>query len=535
MIRILLDGAIVYDSRLEDYDLQTLKTNTGLNKGGTATITMPPGHPSYDSFTAYKSIVEIYRDSKLKFRGRPLPPADNFHNMRTVTCEGELCFLRDAQLRPYLFQDSPANVFREVLAEYNRQADSNRRFTVGSVTVVDANDYIRLESEEAENILVVVNKLLERCGGYVTFTTDSSGNRGINWLAELTYRSSQPIEFGENLLDFSRDSSTNEELATAILPYGAKDEETGQRLTIESVNGGLDYIVDEEARALRGFILGHQVWDDVTQASNLLRKAQEWLNLNRNIITSLRLTALDLSYMDRSIDSYEVGDKIPVKSKPHKVDEDFLLTEREEDLLNPAGGSIILGKDRRTLTGADVAGDSQNTNALRKITHQIKADYTTDVAKAVQTSAQTLTSLINQTSESLRLMVSEDYITNDQLTQSVGSQMTQLADQFLFEFEELRAVVDAANSDNRTSFNELYSYIRFNDGAITLGSSENSITLVIENDRISFQKNGLEFGWWDGEDFHTGNIVVEVNERAQFGNFAFVPRSNGSLSFLKVK
>ena len=51
---------------------------------------------------------------------------------------------------------------------------------------------------------------------------------------------------------------------------------------------------------------------------------------------------------------------------------------------------------------------------------------------------------------------------------------------------------------------------------------------------IEFRKNGVAIGWWDGTDFHTGNIVVEVQERAQFGNFAFVPRTDGSLSFLKV-
>ena len=60
------------------------------------------------------------------------------------------------------------------------------------------------------------------------------------------------------------------------------------------------------------------------------------------------------------------------------------------------------------------------------------------------------------------------------------------------------------------------------------------MTLELDNDMIKFKKNGVQFGWWDGVDFHTGNIVVEVNERAQFGNFAFVPRSDGSLMFLKV-
>lgn len=535
MIQMHIDGVLAYDSRLEDYELQALRVQTGLNKGGTATIGLPPGHPAYGSFKPYKSIVEIRRDDKLKFRGRPLPPSDDFNNQRTVVCEGELCFLRDAQHRPYLYQDTPANIFSAVLGVYNSQADVEKQFKVGTITVTDANDYVRLESEEAEDILAVVNKLLDRCGGYVVFTTDSDGARVINWYAELGYRSSQVIEFGENLLDFSRDSSTNENLATAILPYGAKDPETGLRLTIESVNDGSDYIVDEDARTLRGFILATKTWDDVTDPANLLRKSQEWLTTNRNIVTALRLSALDLSHFDKSLDSYEVGDKIPVLSKPHNVDEDFMLTEKEEDHLDPKNGGITLGKDKRALTSADVAGDDWTRGELHKVTHEIKAEYTANIAKAVQTTEETLATLIQQTSESILLEVSQTYTTNEQLTAAVSSSMTQFADQFLFEFEKLQTTVDANDADSRALFEEIYSYISFEGGDIKLGNSESAITLTIENDRISFKKNGQEFGWWDGVDFHTGNIVVEVNERAQFGAFAFLPRSNGSLSFLKVK
>lgn len=437
-----IDDELAYDSRLEEYDLQTLKAKTGLNKGGTATIGLPPRHPSYNSFIAYKSIVEIRRDGILKFRGRPLPPSDDFHNQRTVICEGEFCFLRDAQHRPYIYQDSPANIFTQVLGVYNSQAEPERRFKVGTVTVTDANNYIRLESENPENTMTTVNKLLERCGGYVTFTTDASdGKRVINWEAELGHRSSQVIEFGENLLDFSSDGSANEELITALLPYGAKDEETGLRLTIESVNNGLDYVVDEEARQLRGFILGTKTWDDVTQPSNLLRKAREELLIRRNLITSLRLTALDRSYIDNNMDSYEVGDLIPVYSKPHKLDEDFLLTEKEEDFLDPKNCNIVLGKDKRSLTGASADSEAKRQDEMNKVKEEVKTDYVANIDKVVQATAQTLTSLIEQTSEALRLMVSAEYTTNAQLTEAVSSQMTQFADQFLFEFERLEAVV----------------------------------------------------------------------------------------------
>lgn len=73
--------------------------------------------------------------------------------------------------------------------------------------------------------------------------------------------------------------------------------------------------------------------------------------------------------------------------------------------------------------------------------------------------------------------------------------------------------------------------------------SVNEIKLLVDNNGIGFYKGEIDesnlednrFGFWDGNYFYTGNIAVEVGGRAQFGNFAFVPRSNGSLSFLKVR
>lgn len=538
MIQVYADSVLAYDSRLRDsgvdYTLLGLTATTSLNKGGTAEITMPPGHPAYSSYISYKTIVEIYRDNKLLFRGRALYPNDDFLNRRVVTCEGELCFFRDAVSRPYLYQDAPATIFAAVVQDYNAQVEVPKQFRVGTVTVTDPNNYIRLESENAEPVMDTLNKLLDRCGGYYIFTTDpDDGVRVINWYATLGYQSAQAIAFGENLLDLSR-SGANTDLATVIIPYGAKDETTGLRITIESVNNGNDYIQDDDAVALRGRIAKSVTWDDVTEPANLLSKAQQYLLDSRHITTTLTLSALDLSSINKSIDDYQVGDAIRVHSKPHEVDEDFLLVERSEDLLHPANSTIMLGKEIKSLTDADVAGDNESRNELHKTTNQIRSDYTRDIAAAVQTTENVLSSLIEQTSESIMLEVSQTYLTDDQVTEAISTQMTQLADRFVFEFEALQTTVDQYDAEAREQFEKIYSYISFENGSIKLGGSDSAITLTIENDIIVFKKNGQQFGWWDGVDFHTGNIVVEVNERAQFGNFAFIPRSNGSLSFLKV-
>ena len=565
MIQIYADGYLIYDSRLrlpgKDYSILGLTTTKAENKGGTASIIMPPGHPAYNALVAHRSIVEMYRDNVLRFRGRALYPADDFYNRRTWLIEGELCLFQDGTHRPYLYQDTPAAIFRAIVEDFNSQADAYKQFRVGDITVTDSNDYVRVESEGAESHLAVLNKLVERCGGKIVFTTANDGARVINWYADPGFRSSQTIEFGSNLLDFARDGA-NTDLATVIFPYGAMDQESGKRVTVESVNGGLDYLVDEEAKALRGYISRPVFWDDVTTPEALLRKAREWLEEHRYIVTTLTLTALDLSRLIKPqkqtgvavadlavagiavvdtaavgdiIDSFQEGDTIHVLSKPHAVDEDFRLTELTENWLVPDASTIKLGKSSRSLTGADVAGDNHSLSELQKTTNNIKSDYKLNISNAVAETERLLRSLIQQTSEAIRMEVAAEYTTNDKLTSAISSSMTQLADSFTFEFSQLQAVVDENGALVDGRFTELYSYIRMKDGTLSFGSSENGITLTLENDLIVFRKNGVQFGWWDGVDFHTGNIVVEVNERAQFGNFAAIPRSNGALSWLKVK
>lgn len=372
MIEVYADGELIYDNRLEEYDLQGLRITSGLNVGGTAEIVMPAGHPAYNAFTSYKTIVTIYRDGVLRFRGRALYPAVNFLGDKTITCEGELCFLRDSINRPYLYQANPRSIFVTLINAHNdQQPDKAKRFNIGEVTVVDANDYVRLESESAETIFDTLNKAVERCGGYIVINHYDDGSRDINWLAEIGEQSGQTIEFGENLLDFTSTGANTQNLATGLVPYGAMNEETKKRLTIASVNGGKDYILANDAVEERGVIMATHTWDDVTEPANLLKKAQAYLQEAKLFVTSLTLTALDLSYLDKSIDAFTVGDTITVVSEPHGINEKFQLTQLTEDLLNPANSTITLGKDVLSLTGEDVATDKRGQSAIDSVQVQV--------------------------------------------------------------------------------------------------------------------------------------------------------------------
>lgn len=532
MIQVFIDDDLIYDSRLQDDNpLLELNAKLSLDKAGTASLKMAPGHPAYNRFVGYKTVVTIYRDGVLRFRGRALYPSDDFRNNRTITCEGERGFFRDGVIRSYTYQDSPAAIFADVIGLYNAQVEGFKQFVVGTVTVTDSNNYIRLESEKAEQFADVIDKLVERCGGYIVFTTNEAGQRVVNWLADVAYSNNQTIEFGENLLDFAR-TDESDDLVTVLIPYGAKDEETGTYITIESVNEGLDFIQDYDAVALRGVIAKAVYWDDITEPANLLTKAQQYLAQNKLVITSLELTAVDLSALDKSIDSFRIGDVIRVRSKPHGVDDDYRLTEQSLDFLRPAKDKVTLGKNIATLTGSDAAGDRKNAQGLQKVERTIVADFNLNAGVILEETKATLASLIQQTSEELRLEVSEQYTTNDELESAISTTMTQLSESFNFLFTELQTTVDANDAEAREQLTTIQKYIRFEDGNIVLGESGNELTLRIENDRISFLDDGAEVAYLSNKRL----VVLDGHfmHSLQIGNFALLPRENGNLSLSKV-
>ena len=113
-----------------------------------------------------------------------------------------------------------------------------------------------------------------------------------------------------------------------------------------------------------------------------------------------------------------------------------------------------------------------------------------------------------------------------------------------------KTINDKASKDDLSGYtpiadhNKILKYMNFDENGITIGSGisdgdgqgqRKNLTLNLDNDAIKFKNGDEVIGSWDGTNFYTGDIVIKLNQRAQFGNFAFVPRSDGSIMFLKVK
>lgn len=115
---------------------------------------------------------------------------------------------------------------------------------------------------------------------------------------------------------------------------------------------------------------------------------------------------------------------------------------------------------------------------------------------------------------------------------TVSTQFSQTNTSFEMQFNQLIESIAAAESGDNERFAEINKYIRFVDGNIILGRSDNALTLTIQNDRISYQQNGSEVAYFSNNKLYVKTL--EVLESLRLGNFAFTPRSNGSLTFGKV-
>lgn len=269
----------------------------------------------------------------------------------------------------------------------------------------------------------------------------------------------------------------------------------------------------------------------------------DYNSLNGSVITAKSITATkisvdDLVAFDATIGGFNITDSAIYSGVKSSADNDtrgvyldkegqvafgdstdYLRYYKDTDgnyILEIAASRISFGTDKKTIEEAIDSGDMM----IRKTTAEQIASVVQDCEKFVLSAVKTRV----------------DTSSYEEFRKTVEAKFKILSDEISMNFNSTTEQITDVDGDLQSFLTRFSKFIRFTgDTAITIGSGNSAITLEIDNETgIVFKKNGVQFGWWDGVDFHTGNIVVEVNERAQFGNFAFVPRSDGSLSFLKV-
>lgn len=340
----------IYDPRVPEFAVIRPQLALESNKSGMLTFSVPDSHPNRAQIIALTSDIVVYEDGEAIFYGRSITNEKDFYKTGKIVCEGELAFLYDSIYRSFDFTGTITEFLTALIANHNAQAEARKEFTLGTVSVVDTNGDISRSSKDASKTLDVINsRLINTNGGYLRIRHEG-GVRYLDYLADYGVEATQKIEFSKNLIDLTQFIDATK-IRTVLIPYGAEIEGAaeGERLTVASINGGLDYITNAGAVALYGQIWETVIFDDVTIADNLMAKALVYLGELVAASLSLNLTAIDLSILGVET-RISIGDWVQVISAPHGLDALFLATAQTIDLANPESTKISFGNVKKSFT-----------------------------------------------------------------------------------------------------------------------------------------------------------------------------------------
>lgn len=167
-----------------------------------------------------------------------------------------------------------------------------------------------------------------------------------------------------------------------------------------------------------------------------------------------------------------------------------------------------------------------------------------DIEDRLDDSIVELSSQLQMTEANLKLELSETYYNKgdtdekfESMEQSIlnvtsenfNLQFTSIKNEFTDKTESMEGDIN----DLGSSISEIQTYFDFSEDGLKIGKSTSDIKLKLENDKVSFVNNAdIDLAYWEEDVFHVENGEFEKN--LKIGNFAFVPRASGNLSFKKV-
>jgi len=429
------DPQLLYSDELPDdiYKLTAAKLTMEDNSSGSLEITIPTSNACYDLLKCMMCEAMVYKDKEEIWRGRLLTIKEDFWKQRQCVFEGELSYLCDtcvssltlvhADIQAKIKSTTDTLVAREILNElineHNRQVEPYKQFyfmpfemSVDDINLLVDNaggaNYITINSKTTLDAIkqIVIDKNRLHIRIYHHPTTDQ---RYIYFTKDDQHIAKQEINFGENLLDFAKEIQGFDQ-CTAIIARGKKLEvdkseeafdvekyvrifpdgnknsneyyhQDGMKLYLQGfddTHNNLSNVYDLKGMEKRGLILGIVDWSNVSDPAKLRQKAIKYFKKAKyNDVTSVEITAVDLHYLNPSIESFALLENVHCVSEPHGLDVLFPVTKIAIDILNPENTKYTLGGEVKGVSSAT----SSNTKNFSNV-HQTKEKIPEQITKS---------------------------------------------------------------------------------------------------------------------------------------------------------
>lgn len=123
-------------------------------------------------------------------------------------------------------------------------------------------------------------------------------------------------------------------------------------------------------------------------------------------------------------------------------------------------------------------------------------------------------------------------ISKEDAEAQLNSRLSVMADQIQIDLSRVSNQVDDLSDSVNSRMSDYDKWFRFTADGLMIGENGNELTLRVDNDRIAFLQSGSEVAYFSNRRLYVTDAQFLVS--VQIGNFAFVPRANGNLSFKKV-
>ena len=245
MYRMLYNDSFLFDPFDETRIVSSASITTNVNAASYLDFTIAATHPLYDTIEQRSGTITLYSDNEKLFQGQITSIDMDMDGNKSVTCSSALDWLKDVQLRPYSTDQAECDeyefkldkapdaldaYFQWLIDQYNAQNKDNRYFTINVNQAADLTNrnIVYFASTSPRSVADAIEEdILKTFGGYLVLRYEDD-QLILDLYSDIHEMNEQIIDYGENILDISRNESTDDQY-TAVYPIGATPQYTAKQ------------------------------------------------------------------------------------------------------------------------------------------------------------------------------------------------------------------------------------------------------------------------------------------------------------------
>ena len=281
MYRMLYNDNFLFDPFDETRIVSSASITTNVNAASYLDFTIAANHPLYNEIEQRSGTITLYSDNEKLFQGQITAIDMDMDGNKSVTCSSALDWLRDVQLRPYSTDQAECDeyefkldkapdaldaYFQWLIDQYNAQNKDGRYFTINVNQAADLTNrnIVYFASTSPRSVADAIEEdILGTFGGYLVLRYDDD-MLILDLYSDIHEMNEQVIDYGENILDISRNESTDDQY-TAVYPIGKTPQYTAEQQKYHDEKDIYDAMMKERDETERAAIAKLQKEEEAEQ------------------------------------------------------------------------------------------------------------------------------------------------------------------------------------------------------------------------------------------------------------------------------